>query len=374
MRSLRRYLLAARVAGVLVLTMAAAGADEPPPPTSQGLEQAKDNGPIPRIDLAMVGMVGNGDALSGRVLSFFAGGSTETHSTRLATLDANAVFRSAEFAGVRVWISMPTPTVARLVFAVQESESDPPRFLVNEVTLAGGLDEVGQENLAQVVYLSAQALWAGTLETSQKEVEERLARSWRQPAPSAKPQPKPEPAPAEPPRPLLDVGVEYVLRYQGEEGLAHGPGAMIGAGLSLGDFRPGARLHLGVALPRTAAQDELSLELAGGSVRVGAAASWRVSPSVWISLEAGPGLDVVRYSPKFTDPAVAPEESRWDFRPFIHAGADVRWSLAGVSLTIGGFVAVQLQRTHYDITTDGVRQEVLVPAMLQPGIAVGIVW
>ncbi len=320
-----------------------------------------------------MGVVTNGDLLSARVLSFFAGGSTKTQATRIAALDANVVFSPAEVPGVRVWISMPTSTTARVVFAVQDGKDGAPRFLVNDVTLDGGLDEVGQEQLAQVVYLSAHALWAGNVGTSQAEVEQRLELA-RKPAAPPPPLPKPKAPPPPPATPWFHLGAEYALRSHGDEGVSHGPAIVVGGGLPREEFGLGAWLHLGFWFPRAAEQGSLELDLAGGSVRGGLAPSWRVSQSVWITTEAGPGLDVVHYTPKFSDAAVTPQESSWDFRPFVYGGVDVKWALGSINVSLATLLVFQLQHTHYDITTGGVSSEVLVPAVVQPGIAVGLLW
>lgn len=371
MRSAQHCLLCAGVCALLATPPASAHAEQASPPSAP---PSRDRGPIPRIDLAIVGAVANGDAISGRVLSFFTGENTTSQTRRIELLDPNEVFAPAGFAGVRVWLSMPEATTARLVFAVQEEASALPRFLVRDVTLDGGLDEVGQEQLAQVVYLSAQALWAGTVETSQQEVEASLARSRQGTASSSKARPKARSSPPEPATPSFEFGPEYVLRNHGDEGLSHSLGATFGASLPLAGFRPGARLHVGFTFPRSAEKESLRLELGGGNARVGLAPAWRLSQSVWMTTEAGPGLDLVRFSPTFDESAVAPEESRWDFRPFVYAGVELRWALHGLSLGLGALLAVQLQRTHYDVADDAARSEVLVPAVVQPALSAGVLW
>src|SRR5689334_20487331 len=100
----------------------------------------------PNVTLAFVGDEADVAALEARVTSWFHAQGTLTQSSRVPAMDAMAFFSSRE-PGVRIWIVLKSPSSVRLFFAVQELESAP-RFLVRDVELDGGLDEIGLEQIA----------------------------------------------------------------------------------------------------------------------------------------------------------------------------------------------------------------------------------
>ncbi len=331
----------------------------------------------PRVELTIVGETPNAETLETRVLSWFRGQATTTVSSRSRALDSDSVLAPSSEPGVRVWIVLRTPTAARVFFAVQERALDSRRYLVNDVELDGGLDELGMEQLAQVVYLSAMGLWAGNLESSQKEVEERLRSIDVEQHP---PPPRPKPRPAAkleppPPRASIRAGFEYWARYQGDEGLANGPGATFGIFASPSPHELGARLHAGLLLPRRLDATGVEIELRGASFALAMAVDVKAARNFWLSMEAGPGLDVVSYDTvSLEDSKLQPHSGDVDLRPLAFASFGLRAKLGSVNLGAAALLAVQLVRTHYDVTQDAQQSEILVPWLVQPGVSLGIFW
>jgi hypothetical protein len=373
-----------RVRGALFLvallcaTSATAAPSEGEPAAEGPAAKTKATGPIPDVELGIVGDAPDADALGEQVLSWFRKDTNRTHLTRLKKLDASTALAPSPTAGVRVWMFLPTVAIARLLFAIQERPGDSPRFLVDDLELDSGLDEVGREHLAQVVYLSASALWAGNAESTQREVEERLAHSWRTAEPAAPPPPAPprQAAPAHRPvaRTRATIGFEYLLRAHGEEGIAHALGVDWEQPLLHTTVDVLTALHVDFVLPRSAENRGLHLDLVGAEARLGILATGRLSKRFSVLAEAGPGIEAVHYTPTFGDGTVQAVDGRLNFRPIAYGTLGIRFSAQSIQITLAALVAFALERTHYDVTSLGQSQELLVPARVQPGFSAGVSW
>jgi hypothetical protein len=146
----------------------------------------------------------------------------------------------AESGRARAWITVPSRRLARLCFADPELQ----RYLVREVPLRDGLDELGRERIAQVVETATLALLQGAEGLSRAEVRTALRIHSRPPEepPATPPQPKPS-SPDPGPRPELHarIGLAYHGQWSGNElGLLHGPGLRVGADYGI----PGASAWL----------------------------------------------------------------------------------------------------------------------------------
>jgi hypothetical protein len=101
----------------------------------------------PSVEIAVVGDFAGANAVGARVASWFEGQSMQARTTRVSKLSPEVVFAPGDTAGVRLWVVLASPTAARLFFAVQEQPGSQPRFLVQDVELAGGVDELGRISL-----------------------------------------------------------------------------------------------------------------------------------------------------------------------------------------------------------------------------------
>jgi hypothetical protein len=286
---------------------------------------------------------------------------------RAATLEASAVFAAAHAPGVKIWIWLRTPGVARIFIAAREPAAGAQSYWVSDVALERGLDELGAEELAQVVHLSALAVYAGNLESKRSEVEARLA-----------PPRAPPPAPAakrreSSTRRTATLGAEYSLRLAGDEGFAQVVGAALGLALRGQDSELGLHAHLGALLPRHVEKSELTLSLNGGAAALDAAAAWRVSNRLWLTAAAGPGADVVHYSAASSS-ALRAEPGRTDIRPFVQAKLGLRAELGSVTVAVAALISAQLLLVHYDVADADGRRQVLTPWQFQPGLMLGAAW
>src|SRR3954467_15144913 len=100
------------------------------------------------VDLAIVGNSPHADLVEDRVASWFRGQGIVARTMRLGALEPSTVLAPTDRAGVRVWITLGEPKAAQVFFVVQERAGEAPRYLVNDVTLDDGLDELGVEQLA----------------------------------------------------------------------------------------------------------------------------------------------------------------------------------------------------------------------------------
>ena len=120
----------------------------------------------PQVDIVVIQDERVVDALQSKTLSWFGGSMTRVKTRQEARLDPAVVLAPSPIAGVRVWIVPRNTTTVWLYFVVQAESGGMPRYLVHELLLDNGLDELGLEQVAQVVYFASQALWAGQLQST----------------------------------------------------------------------------------------------------------------------------------------------------------------------------------------------------------------
>jgi hypothetical protein len=348
----------------LLLAPAHVEANEAPAPVVNKLP--------PRVTLAVVGSASKLGLLEVRLASWFRFQPTKLTVRRADAVDAHEVLSPVGEADVRVWLVPRGSDTHRLFFTVIERVGSMPRYLVRDVTLDGGFDELGVEQVAQVIYLSSAALWAGTLESSREEVELRLDREPAAPPPPVAPESAPKSAPA-----TLDnvLGFEYTLRFAGDEGTSHGPAATLGVTLPIGEQAIGARVQAGLILPDSIEKRGIALNLRGASFSLAALLSQPVFERVSAAAELGLGLDVVRYRvDAITDPTLIAARSETESRPFVRLRAGLIRNVGHVRLGIAAGTAIQLLRTHYDVIDEGRRQPWLTPWRVQPELAGSVTW
>jgi hypothetical protein len=338
--------------------------------------------PPPRVELTIVATPEIEGLVEARIVSWFQGQSTVAHAARSDTLDSAAVLSRSAEPGIRAWIVLKDPSVGRIFFSVVDPDLAR-RFLVQDVSLPGGLDELGIEQLAQVVYLSAQALWAGSVESTREEVEEGLRRG-EHPEESRVEAPVPPPAPpvaapeVPPPHPTsrrVEVGSEFALRAQGDEGTGQALGASIGLVWQRERSAAGAQLHVDAFVPRDQSAGDVHVVLGGVGLEAGIAVAFRASKELWLTGEVGPGLDVVRFHTGSIEVAgLRPTSGGLNARPNAYLRIGPRVDLGSISLAAEALLVVQFLATHYDIAQGSTRSRVMIPGAVQPGLALAVSW
>jgi hypothetical protein len=349
---------------------------------------------MPELRLVMVdgGTVAPPASLEARILSWFSTESLELGVERLPQLDTAGVLRGPETAGVSVWLLTRSVSQVRLFFAVRDSAEGNVRYLMTDVPLENGFDELGLEQIAQVAYLSAKALWEGRVESTRGQVEQGLSESS---APSSTPAvptvaPSSTPrlpaasrsAPPSPDRPRARsftlaprTGVFYGARARGGEGAAHGPGATFALVAQSSELLLGGRLRAQVLVPHTSERGPIELDLRGYALTVGPWMQRRVYERTWVSAELHAGVDVLRFAPRARDGGswkTSPAE--WEPRPLLAASAGVHAELGFLQVGVVVQVAVQLLKTSYEVTEPAGTRELLTPWLVQPGGALEISW
>jgi hypothetical protein len=331
----------------------------------------------PEVDVAIVGEAANADVVGSRVASWFHGQSTVARTTRLATLESSSVLAPIERPGVHVWIVVAEPTSVRVFFALQDLPGQATRYLVSSVPLESGLDELGIEQLAQVVYLSTMALWAGNVESSRQDVQqglEHVPSVRRASAPLAAPLP---PVKAQVPsgRMKAAIGFEYAVVAEGDEGVAQSLGGTVAVLYAGRAHELGGRIHAGLILPQESTKSGIELELRGATFGLGVAGVRHAWRRLSIPGEVGLAVDVVHYQPgSINNPALAPSAGGLDVRPLAYARCGARLDLGPVALELDALLRIQLLHVHYDVLEEGNRTAVIIPWPVQPGFAAEASW
>jgi hypothetical protein len=338
----------------------------------------------PAVHLTIVG-----DApasLEDRLASWFPAESVFTSVTRQHALDPAEVLQPSRRARVGVWIVIREPG-ARLFFSVERAQASAPRYLTTDLELEQGLDEVGMEQLAQVVYLSSVALWTGQAESARRDVEKALElgslvehapateRPYVPPPASREPAPSTTPPQEQETVWALHSGFGYSVRGRGDEGLAHGPGALFAWLTSTEAGSAGVLGRADLFIPARPENRDVELDVRGYSLRLGGLLSRSLASSVFLRGEASAGLDLVRYSTyAVDDPELLRESGDLDVRPLLAVSAGAELRASGLRFGLSGTLVVQLLRTRYDVAELDGRSALIEPWTFQPGVAFDVAY
>jgi hypothetical protein len=314
------------------------------------------------VDVVLVGPLAHDDALGRRITSWFDPEEFRVSIERVAEVDANRVLTPEHKDVFYAWVTLENGRLARLYFVTIGREG--PIYLLRDLHLENGADELGAERIAQVVYSSIQALTTSRGQTRREDIEQSLSIKRSPPALR-----RPEPAPA-----AIEVGrgasgphwgIGYGASYRGFEGLWHGPRAS--ANLDLyGKF--GARIGAAGAFPTKHDFGEATIGFYGASFYVAPYYRHTIAGRSELEWSAGLGIDVVHFAPSSSASNVIIGSSGTDARPSIAGEARLLLASGHAAVILRG--AVDLSRTHYDVIRDGQRQIVGRPWPVVPGLGV----
>jgi hypothetical protein len=346
-----------------------------------GSARAEDASRPARVEIHLVGDVGEVPAFGDLLTEWLGAGGRQVDLRREASLRPETVLeRSDEQGTLRVWVVLATSERALLYFADPASQ----QFLVREVPLRHALDELGREQIAQILVASMQAFVEHQMSSTPQEVRGSFADG--QPPPpepiraedrvptaprAARPQVQASSPPASRWRPKL--GALYAVRYKGREGIGHGPGVLLGVA------RAASRVRWDLAAK---AQYEFPTEGRGQRIVVSTQAmafrlallveGWAFHRFGW-GAELGGGFDYVTFSPRPSE-GVLPRPGGSDLRPV--AVTALRGSIGfpdwRLSLTAG--ITTVLVERHYDLAVGGKAERDLVPWRVQPTLGVEASW
>lgn len=329
------------------------------------------------VEIVLVGETGRDPAFARRVTSWFEPERYRVALHRLARLAPSDIAPSAETRVVRVFVLMRDVNHVRLYFAYGPDAEGRRRYLLRDLELVAGTDEVGSENLAQVLYLSTVALLEGQAESRRDEVEHQLRQEVIM-QPSAEPRRPSARRPQQIPD-LLDggtparrrhitreLGLGYGMSLRGDEGVWHGPRILVGVRVNEG----WGVLALGQSsLPVTRQMAPLALTYYGGLLVLAGSYEHELGQGTALEWSLGPGLEIVRYRPvKSLDRTVAVGRGDTETRPGATAGLTGLFRHSSPRIAVGAHALVPFGRTHYNLVTSGGRHRIGGAPLLIPSL------
>ena len=328
-----------------------------------------------RVDVVLVGRAGSEGALDRRIESWFSP-STTLSITKEEKLVTERVLGPLPTRRVVVWVTERTAREARIYFAVTGDTQEATRYLVRDVPLDAGFDELGGERVAQVVQSSVSALIEGSVEVAERPEIERvlaapvepekpsLARARKPTYVAVPPSKKQAEPPPQGPEFLPLAGAFYRGAYAGADGFVHGPGVALGATFDFGETGLGAVARGQYLVPHTESFDGLDIELSGFAARLGARGAFFARPLV-LDLELGGGFSWVRYDPLETASGPIPGARDVDRRFFLFASLGPTHDFGTVRLGARVELEIYPVRSVYKLETG---QEIGSTARFQPGL------
>ncbi len=346
-----------------------------------GGARAEDASRPARVQICLVGEVGEVPAFGDLLTEWLGAGGRQVEMQRVASLKPESVLeRSAERGTLRVWVVLATSERALLYFADPASQ----QFLVREVPLRNALDELGREQIAQILVASLQAFVEHHTSSTPEEVRGSFADRLPPPPQAIGPPDRVTTAPpavaplveasSSPPsrwRPKL--GMLYAARHKGREGIAHGPGLLVGVTRAASRVRWDLAAKAQYELPTEGRGRRIAISTQAIAFRLVALAESRVVHHFGWGAELGGGFDYVTFSPR-PSAGVLPRPGGSDLRPVVVTA--LRGSIGfpdwRLSLT-AGITAVLVER-HYDLVVSDNPERDLVPWRVQPTLGVEASW
>jgi hypothetical protein len=328
-----------------------------------------------QVEVVLVASCARDWTLAARIKTWFGPHAVSVKAA--PTLATDDILAPRPWPGVRVWCTQPAFGLSRLYFVVSTTQGPRPRFLVRDVELPTGLDELGQERVAEVVRASSLALWEGTASTPA----ETLARSLTEQTHATTAQTAPAPGRAGPsasPRPgaprharlSFSAALGASVTGRGDEGVVGGPALELAVGLAGAVAVPELVVGGRHWLPWHARAAPAELRLRGEALRGWLRWTLPAFDRGAVEVGCGGGADWIAYEPGDVPESTWMEQpGEREVRPVVSIVLGGRWWLSQVmSVRVAGEAAIQLSRTHYDVDDPTGRREVMVPWRIQPGI------
>ncbi len=356
--------------------------------TPPSMAQSPPEASTDAVEVTLVGEVDRVPAFSARVTSWFDSNRFEVTVRTVARLNPASILSRKQHRGVYVWVLLRDSNHGRLYFASASGPDQQTTYLVRDLSLEQGLDEMGAERVAQVLHLSTVALLDGQAATRREDVERILRKE-----PAARPDAEPRAATAQPrPHPKPDVKTEwrqngepdrrssinaelaigYGVNLRGDEGVWHGPRMGFGARLANGWGLQGVGQ---VTLPSTREMDVVELEFSGGFVRLTGTYRHALARGVALEWFAGPGLEIVHYrAVRSLDPGVTAGRGDTEVRPSVFAGLSGVFRRGSPRIAVSVECMASLARTHYDVVVEESRRRVGRAAPVVPALGAEVRW
>lgn len=267
----------------------------------------------------------------------------------------------------RVFIDLGNPFVARICIADGRLE----HFLLRELDMPTGLDELGREALAQAVESSMAALLDGEtpgLSRDQASQVLGLIADARLTAPP--------PPPVTRPSIRLDLSLAYgVQAFADQIPIVHGPSTELAItwrrASDLGIFT-----SLGLLVPQETADMRIGVRLSALTLRAGLRWGGALSANTALEASAAAGLDVAFVTPRpGLDATATLYPSTRHTVDVVQLAVTFAMSLAAQwQLTFTPTIEGDMRARHYDVESDGQLVPILQPFRVRPGLVVGVRW
>lgn len=335
------------------------------------LAHARADGPTERAEIVLIGEVDESQALRSVVRELleregiaptFASASRFEPEALLAAPDSDR--------RVHVYIAEPTPLLAKLYLRGPLGQ----RFLLRELALRGGLDEIGCESIAQVVAASAQVL----LRTDRGLDRAAAQAGLREQAIAPSPPPPPvalAPVAAKPPARSLRLGYELAARgFWGWTGAALR--SRFGGGLELAlserfssKLLLRQRLSLEQAAKQTLSDENLGADVRTSLLRLGLDLGRTRGPHA-VMFGVGAGVDLVHIRPKGArDESWQLADAGVDVLPVLRAELRYEWTYKNLLLGCAASADVSLANNHYQVKEGTTLQTIARPWPVTPTLS-----
>jgi hypothetical protein len=316
------------------------------------------------VEVMLVGEVGRAPAFSRRVTSWFDPERFRVSVRAVARLDHSQILSPKRDGAVYVWVLLRNASGARLYFATASGSQGGATYLLRDLRLDSGLDEMGAERIAQVLHLSTVALLEGQAASRREEVERMLGQERTEDRGLEAREPSTEhegeagersgQAPNHDTGWGVGFGVGYVASHRSDEGIWHGPRGRLLVELGEGW---GLQALVQTALPHTREMDAVALRFCGGWVGLAASYQYAVARGVALEWVAGPGLEVVHYMPvRSLEPDVSTGEGDTEARLNVMGGVGAIFRRSAPRVAVAAECAAALVRTHYDVVVGETRR------------------
>jgi hypothetical protein len=267
----------------------------------------------------------------------------------------------------RCFVDLSEPERAELYFTDRSAQ----RFVVRELNLSRGLDELGKETLAQIVQSSFEAL----LEEDSTSITREQVRSMLDSRTNFETKRESSP-PAETATATTQRRLEltWAVFYGGEVfsrsvALATGPGTALELTLPGRSVRPVLWLDGQFVFPQTYQDQDIGVRLETIAWRAGAGLSIPLLGALNLVPRIGAGADIVRLIPvQGTAQAAQLTTARTLNLAVMQASTDLFYVLGEhTAVLLSAFIEADPSRRHEDLGTPTGRVEVLAPYRIRPG-------
>jgi hypothetical protein len=328
------------------------------------------------VRVLLVAELGREPTLPARIASWFEPSRFDVSVRAVERLEAARILAPVGAGNLEVWVAPRTGVGVRLYFAASGGAGRAPTFLVRDLPLPQGLDEMGAERLAEVLHLSAVALLEGHAQSERRDVEQGLREqsgptaarnAATEPSATAASKPSIRTPASSPPRGAVPSAVQprgrsigrvrpilgYAASARGDEGVAHGP--RIGGYVA---FAPSLALHAlaQLDLPRSREYGAVAVRFDGFELTLAPVLRRPFTTALLAEAWLGPMLDVVRFQPRSGSPTAAPGASGVDVRAGLDGGVAFVIEGSSLSLALSLHAALLGPASDYNLVADGVRQ------------------